>query len=78
MCEPTEDWSCKLDGSSEPRRSGVNMSLGETVEAASSPQMSGKAENDFSFPCGPSAVDDEEEVTESKIRAFLDEKVLSY
>ncbi|XP_007034672.2 PREDICTED: mitogen-activated protein kinase kinase kinase NPK1 [Theobroma cacao] len=76
MCEPTEDWSCKLDGSSEPRRSGVNMSLGETVEAASSPQMSGKAENDFSFPCGPSAVDDEEEVTESKIRAFLDEKAL--
>ena len=74
MSEPTEDWPCKFGRSSELSRSGVNFSLGETVEAAGSPGMSGK-ENDFTFSRGPPAVDDDEEVTESKIRAFLGEKV---
>ncbi|XVE81555.1 hypothetical protein DITRI_Ditri15bG0074200 [Diplodiscus trichospermus] len=76
MSEPTEDWTCKFGRSSEPSRSGVRLSLGETVEAAGSPGMSGKAENGFTFSCGPPAADDDEEVTESKIRAFLDEKAL--
>ena len=62
MCEPTEDWPCKFDRGFELRRSGVNLSLGETVEAAGSPGMSGK-EKDFTFPCGPPAADDDE-VTE--------------
>ncbi|OMO61224.1 hypothetical protein CCACVL1_23655 [Corchorus capsularis] len=75
MSEPTEDWPCKLDGSTELRRSGVNMSLGETMEAGS-PGMPGKEENAFTFPHGPPAADDDEELTESKIRAFLDEKAL--
>lgn len=74
MCEPTEDWPSKLDQSSELSRSGVNLSLDETMEAASTPGMSGK-ENGFTFLCGPPAGDEDEEVTESKIRAFLDEKV---
>ncbi|XVE66044.1 hypothetical protein DITRI_Ditri08aG0049800 [Diplodiscus trichospermus] len=76
MCEPTEDSPFKIDRSSELRSSGVNLSLGETMEAADSPGMSGKEEKDFTFPCGPPAADDDEEVTESKIRAFLDEKAL--
>ncbi|XWS09015.1 hypothetical protein CRYUN_Cryun40dG0049500 [Craigia yunnanensis] len=75
MSEPTEDWPCKFDRSSELSTSGVNFSLGETVEAAGSPGMSGK-ENDFTFSRGPPAGDDDEEVTESKIRAFLVEKAL--
>ena len=33
-----------------------------------------KNEKDFSFQCGRPLYDDDEEVTESKIRAFLDEK----
>ncbi|XP_040933629.1 mitogen-activated protein kinase kinase kinase NPK1 isoform X2 [Gossypium hirsutum] len=76
MCEPTEDWPPKLDQSSELRRSGVNLSLNETMEAASTAGMSGKEENGFTFLCGPPTGDDDEEVTESKIRAFLDEKAL--
>ncbi|XVF38159.1 hypothetical protein REPUB_Repub20aG0076000 [Reevesia pubescens] len=76
MCEPTEDWPCKFDRSSELYRSGVSLSLGETVEAAGSPGMSGKEGNDFTFPHEPATGDEDEEVTESKIRAFLDEKAL--
>ncbi|KAH1091391.1 hypothetical protein J1N35_018648 [Gossypium stocksii] len=76
MCKPTEDWPTKLDQSSELSRSGVNLSLDETMEAASTPGMSGKEENGFTFLCGPPTGDDDEEVTESKIRAFLDEKAL--
>lgn len=33
-------------------------------------------DRDFSFPCATSLSEDDEELTESKIRAFLDEKVL--
>ncbi|XVF63187.1 hypothetical protein PTKIN_Ptkin09bG0067900 [Pterospermum kingtungense] len=76
MSEPTEDWPCKFDRSSELSRSGVNLHVGETVEASGTPEMSGKEENDFSFSYGPPAGDDDDEVTESKIRAFLDEKAL--
>ncbi|XWS54017.1 hypothetical protein CRYUN_Cryun10bG0051800 [Craigia yunnanensis] len=75
MCEPTEDWPCKFERCSMLGRTGVNLSLGETVEAAGSPGMSGKEEKDFTFPRGPPTAYDDEEVTESKIRAFLDEKV---
>lgn len=35
-----------------------------------------KNENNFSFQCGRPLYDDDEEVTEPKIRAFLDEKAL--
>ncbi|XP_022762027.1 mitogen-activated protein kinase kinase kinase NPK1-like [Durio zibethinus] len=76
MSEPTEDWPCKFDRSSEISRNGVNLSLVEALEASASPGMYGKEQNDFTFPCGPAAGDDDEEVTESKIRAFLDEKAL--
>lgn len=31
--------------------------------------------NDFSFPSGPSILEEDDELTESKITAFLDEKV---
>nr|POF26896.1 mitogen-activated protein kinase kinase kinase npk1 [Quercus suber] len=33
-----------------------------------------KFDANFSFPCGPSLSEDDDELTESKIRAFLDEK----
>lgn len=41
-----------------------------------SPEPSPKAENEFSFSTEPLGVEDDDEVTESKIRAFLDDKVL--
>ncbi|KAK8704935.1 hypothetical protein V6N13_048547 [Hibiscus sabdariffa] len=76
MCEPTEDWLCKFDQSSELNRSGVNLSLGETKEADGTLGMSAKEENGFTFLCELPAADDDDEVTESKIRAFLDEKTV--
>jgi len=76
MCEPTDDWPCKFDGSLESERSGIDLSPCQTIQnAAGSPGVPGKGENDFTFPCGPTGAEDDDEVTESKIRAFLDEKV---
>ncbi|KAM7257751.1 hypothetical protein ACFE04_013492 [Oxalis oulophora] len=77
MCEPTDDWPCKFDGSPELRRSEMNSLSGQTIyESVAVPRVSVKGDNDFSFPSGPSASEDDDEVTESKIRAFLDEKAL--
>ncbi|KAK1291431.1 Mitogen-activated protein kinase kinase kinase NPK1 [Acorus calamus] len=70
MSEPLDGWPCKFDLSPEQR----GMGLGE-YGAARSSMTPGSGENDFTFPCGP-ACEDDDEVTESKIRAFLDEKAL--
>ena len=43
---------------------------------AGSSGTSNKGGNDFSFPSAPSVSEDDDEATESKIREFLDEKVL--
>lgn len=76
MCEPTDDWPYKFDKSLELDGVGMNTAPGQTVQMADcSPGVSGK-ENDFEFFSGPSAAEDDDEVTESKIRAFLDEKAL--
>lgn len=75
MCEPTDDWPYKFDKSLELDGIGMNSSPVQTVQMADcSPGVSGK-ENQFEFFSGPSAAEDDDEVTESKIRAFLDEKV---
>lgn len=77
MCEPTDDWPCKLDQSIELERSGIDLCSSQTTcKNACSPGVSGKGENDFTFPCEPIPTEDDDEVTESKIRAFLDEKAL--
>ncbi|KAM1499303.1 hypothetical protein PS1_022397 [Malus domestica] len=75
MCEPNDDWPCKFDENLETERSGINFSPCQTIhEASGSIGASQKVETEFMFPSGPSAAEDDEEVTESKIRAFLDEK----
>ncbi|XP_050132515.1 mitogen-activated protein kinase kinase kinase NPK1-like isoform X2 [Malus sylvestris] len=77
MCEPNDDWPCKFDENLETERSGINFSPCQTIhEASGSIGASQKVETEFMFPSGPSAAEDDEEVTESKIRAFLDEKAL--
>ncbi|KAJ0093874.1 hypothetical protein Patl1_25423 [Pistacia atlantica] len=77
MCEPTDDWPSKFDESPKVDRYGLNLSSGEAIcGAVGTAGVSVKEENDFSFPCGASAPEDDDEVTESKIRAFLDEKAL--
>lgn len=78
MCEPTDDWPCKLGGSIDLERSGMDFSPHQTSsKGTGTPGASSKAQNDFTFPCGPIPAEDDDEVTESKIRAFLDEKVPS-
>ncbi|XP_031271803.1 mitogen-activated protein kinase kinase kinase NPK1-like, partial [Pistacia vera] len=75
MCEPTDDWPSKFDESPKVDRYGLNLSSGEAIcGAVGTAGVSVKEENDFSFPCSASAPEDDDEVTESKIRAFLDEK----
>ncbi|KAI3986042.1 hypothetical protein MKX01_039124 [Papaver californicum] len=78
LCEPIDDWLCKYDQSPEPdheyRRIDVDADqpVGNTISPGASEQ-----ESDFTFPCGPSASEEEDEVlTEQKIKAFLEEKAL--
>lgn len=47
----------------------------ENLPLATSYVQSYKENTDFSFHCTPADEEEEEEVTESKIKAFLDEKV---
>ncbi|XP_077222723.1 mitogen-activated protein kinase kinase kinase NPK1-like isoform X3 [Tasmannia lanceolata] len=75
MSEPLDDWPCKFDESPEPRGMPSEDSCGSVTGAGNISGASAKEENGFTFPCGTSCEDDEE-VTESKIRAFLDEKAL--
>ncbi|OVA06674.1 Protein kinase domain [Macleaya cordata] len=81
VCEPSDDWPCKFDQSPELKpeleHRGIDLDAGQPVHGATvSLGASGKGETDFTFPCGPSVSEDDDEVTESKIRAFLDEKAL--
>ncbi|KAG9449591.1 hypothetical protein H6P81_009556 [Aristolochia fimbriata] len=68
MSEPIDDWPCKFDGSPQ-------QDFDERVNPPSCTEAFQEGKNEFTFPCGPVSEEDDE-VTESKIRAFLDEKAL--
>ncbi|XP_058077708.1 mitogen-activated protein kinase kinase kinase NPK1-like [Magnolia sinica] len=76
MSEPIDDSPCEFDGILEQRRIDLEGSSELVNGTDSSFGASGKLENDFTFPSGPPVSEDDDEVTESKIRAFLDEKAL--
>lgn len=77
MCEPVEDgWSCKSDETLNLKKSRLNLSPDQTIRITMSPRPSPNAEKEFSFSSEPLGVEDDDEVTECKIRAFLDDKVL--
>ncbi|KAK3027221.1 hypothetical protein RJ639_041639, partial [Escallonia herrerae] len=77
MSEPNDDWPCKFDESPELDRSARNLITGQAAaKPGGIPGAAGNGDEDFTFPNGPSAVEDDDEVTESKIRAFLDEKAV--
>ncbi|KAF5454018.1 hypothetical protein F2P56_023716 [Juglans regia] len=77
ICEPSDEWGCKLDGRPESEKRGTSFDTDERVsEPAGHPGVSGDGDKDFSFPCGHTLSVDDDELTESKIRAFLDEKAL--
>ncbi|KAL7259511.1 hypothetical protein ACSBR1_005409 [Camellia fascicularis] len=75
ICEPSDDWMCKDDESLGLDEGKVNLDNVQPVDIpAGSSGTSGKEDNEFH--CGPSLSEDDDELTESKIRAFLDEKAL--
>ncbi|KAJ9682018.1 hypothetical protein PVL29_018082 [Vitis rotundifolia] len=77
ISEPSHDWSCEIDGNLQPEQSGMDMDTNRSLDMpAGSSGISNKGGNDFSFPCGPSVSEDDDEVTESKIRDFLDVKAI--
>ncbi|KAJ0988238.1 hypothetical protein J5N97_006594 [Dioscorea zingiberensis] len=65
MSEPFDEWGCKFNMSQEHKRMDS--------EEFSNCAADGKENKDFTFPCEAVGEDD---VTETKIRAFLDEKAL--
>lgn len=77
LSEPSDEddeWQCKFRESEDIRASrGLRNIMPESTIHREAPV---KNEKDFSFQCGRPLYDDDEEVTESKIRAFLDEKAL--
>ncbi|KAL3538092.1 hypothetical protein ACH5RR_001458 [Cinchona calisaya] len=77
ICEPYEDWGNKYDTSPQVERCSMSLDMKEEVERPTgfSPSPGG-SKNVLSISTAPSIYEDDDEVTESKIRAFLDEKVL--
>ncbi|KAI3775189.1 hypothetical protein L1987_49758 [Smallanthus sonchifolius] len=79
MMEPDDDWPCQFDGSPEVgSNAAANLFPDQVSEiTAEIPgELSNRDDNGFTFPNGASGMEEEEEVTEIKIRAFLDEKAL--
>ncbi|KAK1401629.1 Mitogen-activated protein kinase kinase kinase NPK1 [Heracleum sosnowskyi] len=73
MCEP-DDWSCKSDGTHELE--GLTTLEENQPDSKVGCCSTEKLNNDFAFHCGQSLSEDDDELTESKIRAFLDEKAV--
>ncbi|KAL3505884.1 hypothetical protein ACH5RR_031266 [Cinchona calisaya] len=77
ICEPEDDWPHKFDESAELERHGTSLFSSQAIQnPGNSVELSGKKDGGFTFPVRQLVADDEDEVTESKIRAFLDEKAL--
>lgn len=76
MSDPSDDWDCKFDMSPELDHNGVSINTDEMDMASGHPGDFHDEQKDFSFLCEPSVSEDDDELTESKIQAFLDEKVL--
>ncbi|KAJ6974376.1 mitogen-activated protein kinase kinase kinase ANP1-like [Populus alba x Populus x berolinensis] len=65
-CELSGEWRCKFDESPELEQAGSKVDSCKPVQV----------DQNISFSCGASLSEDDEELTESKIRAFLGEKAL--
>lgn len=75
MSDLSDDWGSKFDASPDLEHREVGF---DTDESYKPPGQSGPfndGQRDFSFPCVPSLSEEYDELTESKIKAFLDEKV---
>lgn len=77
MSDPSEDWGYKLDATPELENREVSLDTDESCMSRTQLE-SNKEQKDLSFPSVPSLSEEDDELTESKIRAFLDEKVLLF
>ncbi|XP_021619785.1 mitogen-activated protein kinase kinase kinase ANP1 isoform X1 [Manihot esculenta] len=66
MHETSGDWRHKFDEGIEPEQAGTRLDINQPVQR----------DSNLSFPSGASLSEDDDELTESKITAFLDEKAL--
>ncbi|KAL3812667.1 hypothetical protein ACJIZ3_013935 [Penstemon smallii] len=76
MCEPNDEWTCNFDLSPELNKSGTDFLPNPIVENGNRSLAPGEVDCAFTFPSGQSGPEDDDEVTESKIREFLDEKAM--
>ncbi|KAK2976067.1 hypothetical protein RJ640_024795 [Escallonia rubra] len=77
VCEPSDDWKCKADDITVLEQRGKFLENDRPIDGPAIGSGSpGEGANGFSFPSGPSLSEDDDEVTESKIRAFLVEKAI--
>lgn len=77
ISKPVDDQPDNFDGTQYLDKSRPNLSRDQTInKTMKTLKPSLKDENEFSFSSEPLGTEDDDEVTESKIRAFLDDKVL--
>ncbi|GAV63166.1 Pkinase domain-containing protein [Cephalotus follicularis] len=69
-CELSNDWMCKVDECLKSEPMGIQLDTNQLGRTQS------LSEVNKSYSCGTSQSEDDDELTESKIRAFLDEKAL--
>ncbi|OIW17500.1 hypothetical protein TanjilG_22612 [Lupinus angustifolius] len=75
MSDPSDDWGCKFDASPELEHREVGFDIDESYMPCGQ-SGANEGQNDSSFPSVPSLTEEEEELTESKIKDFLAEKAL--
>ncbi|XP_030534849.1 mitogen-activated protein kinase kinase kinase NPK1 [Rhodamnia argentea] len=77
ISEPSIDWTGKFDVTPVPQPPGMGINPDRTVISPTGPSGSlSEGGKDFSFPSGPSILEEDDELTESKITAFLHEKAM--
>ncbi|XP_055816762.1 mitogen-activated protein kinase kinase kinase NPK1 isoform X3 [Solanum dulcamara] len=87
IAEPSDDWNCDYGMTPQSRQGNTdlvnnqegglrNTDLVNNQEGGLGAGSSDSPNNNSAVLCGPSISEDEDELTESKIRAFLDEKAL--
>ncbi|KAL7081054.1 hypothetical protein ACP275_14G016000 [Erythranthe tilingii] len=74
MCEPNDDCACKFDENTKLCKRETGLPPNQTMDIGNGFNASGEVDFGFTFPREQPGAEDDDEVTEFKIRAFLDEK----
>ncbi|KAL8026246.1 hypothetical protein ABFX02_14G015400 [Erythranthe guttata] len=74
MYEPNDDCACKFDENPKLCKRETGLPPNQTMDIGNGFNASGEVDFGFTFPREQPGAEDDDEVTEFKIRAFLDEK----